>query len=46
MSGDDAESKKQVIYLATNMLSPLNQRINDISVDTVNEDQIYDHLKK
>jgi hypothetical protein len=38
MSGDEVESKKHVIYLTTNMLTPASQPINEIEVDTFNED--------
>jgi hypothetical protein len=38
MSGDEGESRKHVIYLATNMLSPSRQPINEIQVDTFNDD--------
>jgi hypothetical protein len=38
MSGDESESKRQVIYLTTNILSPAWQPINEISVETLNED--------
>ena len=38
MSGDEGESRKYVIYLATNMLSPSRQPINEIQVDTFNDD--------
>jgi hypothetical protein len=40
MSGGEDERKNHVIYLTTNMLSPAKQPINEISVDTLNEDQI------
>ena len=39
-SGEDGESKKPVSYLTTNMLSPSNQRINEIEVSALNEDSI------
>jgi hypothetical protein len=45
LSEDDAENKKLVIYMTTNMLSPSNQPINEIIVDTLSEDQIHDYLK-
>ena len=38
MSADEVESKKHVIYLTTNMLTPASQPINEIEVDTFNED--------
>ena len=38
MSGDEVECKKHVIYLTTNMLTPASQPINEIEVDTFNED--------
>ena len=38
MSADEGESRKHVIYLATNMLKPSSQPINEIKVDTLNED--------
>ena len=38
MSADEVEPKKHVIYLTTNMLTPASQPINDIEVDTFNED--------
>ena len=38
MSGGEDESKNHVIYLTTNMLSPAKQQINEISVDTLNQD--------
>jgi hypothetical protein len=38
MDGDIAESKKQVIYLTTNMLTPASQPINEIEVESLNED--------
>ena len=38
MSDDEVESKKHVIYLTTNMLTPASQPINEIEVDTFNED--------
>ena len=44
MSGDEVESKKHVIYLTTNMLTPASQPINEIEVDTFNEDQISESL--
>jgi hypothetical protein len=38
VSGDESETKKHVIYLTTNLLSPAKQSINEISVETLNED--------
>ena len=35
---------KSVIYLTTNMLAPAKQAINEINVDTLDEDQIKRHL--
>jgi hypothetical protein len=40
LSGDEAEDRKHVIYLTSNMLSPKKQPINDIFVECLNEDQI------
>ena len=38
MSGDEVESKRHVIYLTTNMLTPASQPINEIEVIELNED--------
>jgi hypothetical protein len=38
MSGDEVESKRHVIYLTTNMLTPASQPINEIEVNELNED--------
>ena len=38
VSGDESESKKHVIYLTTIILSPIKHPINEISVETLNED--------
>jgi hypothetical protein len=38
MSADEVEQKKHVIYLSTNILSPAHQSINEIVVDSFNEE--------
>ncbi len=38
MSGDEVESKRHVIYLTTNMLTPASQPINEIEVNELNKD--------
>jgi hypothetical protein len=38
LSGDEGESRKHVIYSATNMLLPSRQPINEIEVDSFNEE--------
>ncbi len=38
VSGDESDSKIHVIYLTTSMLSPKKQALNEISVETLNED--------
>ncbi len=40
ISGEEVESKKHVIYLTTNMLTPASQPINEIFVETLNEELI------
>jgi hypothetical protein len=40
MSGGESETKKHVIYLTTNILSPAKQTINETFVECANEDQI------
>ena len=45
MSGYEGESRKHVIYSATNMLLPSRQPINEIEVDSFNEEQIQESLK-
>jgi hypothetical protein len=45
LSGDEGETLKHVIYLTTNMLTPAKQKINEISVDTLNGEQILEAIK-
>jgi hypothetical protein len=41
---DDDDGVKTITYLTTNMLAPANQSINEITVDTLDLEQIKKHL--
>jgi len=41
---ENHDGEKEIIYLTTNMLAPAKQPINEITVDTLGEDEIKGRL--